>query len=208
MSFGRVLIYRRPSAFLGPSPAIAGRGRALSRGRHWPRDRAPLGRKPRVSAHSCNGRSAETHDHSDSTTQRRCARRRCYLLASSSSVRSERRSPVPACRSSTLSRAAAVKDGHRAAAGLSLTAVSTMAASSVLGCNGPRRLRPAEAGFLVQARSDQASNRIISESDVDGCGGRIRTFDLRVMSPTSCQTAPPRVWRATKIHDCVSPRKA
>jgi len=23
---------------------------------HWPRDRAPLGRKPRVSAHSCDGR--------------------------------------------------------------------------------------------------------------------------------------------------------
>ena len=25
-----------------------------------------------------------------------------------------------------------------------------------------------------------------------GCGGRIRTFDLRVMSPTSYLTAPPR----------------
>src|SRR5699024_3155170 len=25
-----------------------------------------------------------------------------------------------------------------------------------------------------------------------GCGGRIRTYDLWVMSPTSCQTAPPR----------------
>ncbi len=25
-----------------------------------------------------------------------------------------------------------------------------------------------------------------------GSGGRIRTYDLRVMSPTSCQTAPPR----------------
>ena len=25
-----------------------------------------------------------------------------------------------------------------------------------------------------------------------GCGGRIWTYDLRVMSPTSCQTAPPR----------------
>src|SRR6056297_2661843 len=30
-----------------------------------------------------------------------------------------------------------------------------------------------------------------------GSGGRIRTCDLRVMSPTSCQTAPPRN-RATK----------
>ena len=28
---------------------------------------------------------------------------------------------------------------------------------------------------------------------VFGCGGRIRTYDLRVMSPTSCQTAPSRV---------------
>ena len=26
-----------------------------------------------------------------------------------------------------------------------------------------------------------------------GSGGRIRTCDLRVMSPTSCQTAPPRI---------------
>ncbi len=25
-----------------------------------------------------------------------------------------------------------------------------------------------------------------------GCGDRIRTYDLRVMSPTSYQTAPPR----------------
>ena len=25
-----------------------------------------------------------------------------------------------------------------------------------------------------------------------GSGGRIRTYDLRVMSPTSCLTAPPR----------------
>ena len=31
-----------------------------------------------------------------------------------------------------------------------------------------------------------------SESRVNGSGGRIRTYDLRVMSPTSCQTAPPR----------------
>src|ERR1700754_732782 len=30
-----------------------------------------------------------------------------------------------------------------------------------------------------------------------GIGGRIRTYDLRVMSPTSCQTAPPRI-RAAK----------
>ena len=37
----------------------AGRGRVLSRGRSWPRDRAPPGRKPRVSAHSGYGRSAE-----------------------------------------------------------------------------------------------------------------------------------------------------
>ena len=27
---------------------------------------------------------------------------------------------------------------------------------------------------------------------LNGCGGRIRTNDLRVMSPTSYQTAPPR----------------
>ncbi len=28
--------------------------------------------------------------------------------------------------------------------------------------------------------------------DLFGCGGKIRTCDLRVMSPTSYQTAPPR----------------
>ena len=28
-----------------------------------------------------------------------------------------------------------------------------------------------------------------------GCGGRIWTDGLRVMSPTSYQAAPPRVWR-------------
>ena len=31
---------------------------------------------------------------------------------------------------------------------------------------------------------------------LSGSGGRIRTCDLRVMSPTSCQTAPPRTWMA------------
>ena len=35
---------------------------------------------------------------------------------------------------------------------------------------------------------------------VFGCGDRIWTCDLRVMSPTSCQTAPPRVWGMTIAH--------
>ncbi len=39
--------------------------------------------------------------------------------------------------------------------------------------------KPHEEAFLHQERS--------------GSGGRIRTCDLRVMSPTSCQTAPPRI---------------
>ena len=34
--------------------------------------------------------------------------------------------------------------------------------------------------------------RRLSTSLLIGSGGRIRTCDLRVMSPTSCQTAPPR----------------
>ena len=34
----------------------------------------------------------------------------------------------------------------------------------------------------------------------NGCGDRIRTYDLRVMSPTSYQTAPPR--GETKIMTC------
>ena len=46
-----------------------------------------------------------------------------------------------------------------------------------------------------------------------GCGGRIWTYDLRVMSPTSCQTAPPRVrfdigaverWDYSKLKACLS----
>ena|GEM_PF-2103273 len=32
-----------------------------------------------------------------------------------------------------------------------------------------------------------------------GSGGRIRTYDLRVMSPTSCQTAPPRTSKVGNI---------
>ena len=43
-----------------------------------------------------------------------------------------------------------------------------------------------------------------------GSGGRIRTCDLRVMSPTSCQTAPPRTGNAhdTKTGVDVSSRNA
>src|SRR5688572_17220305 len=33
---------------------------------------------------------------------------------------------------------------------------------------------------------------VVPHQFVLGSGGRIRTCDLRVMSPTSCQTAPPR----------------
>ena len=40
----------------------------------------------------------------------------------------------------------------------------------------------------------QKSRRLASTASLAiGCGGRIWTYDLRVMSPTSCQTAPPRV---------------
>jgi hypothetical protein len=35
----------------------------------------------------------------------------------------------------------------------------------------------------------------------DGCGGRIRTYDLQVMSLTSYQAAPPR-GRLWKVRDC------
>src|SRR6185312_4029263 len=45
--------------------------------------------------------------------------------------------------------------------------------------------KPHEEAFLHQERS--------------GSGGRIRTCDLRVMSPTSCQTAPPRI-RVRKVY--------
>src|SRR5574337_1997850 len=43
--------------------------------------------------------------------------------------------------------------------------------------------KPHEEAFLHQERP--------------GSGGRIRTCDLRVMSPTSCQTAPPRI----RVHE-------
>ncbi len=38
-----------------------------------------------------------------------------------------------------------------------------------------------------------------------GSGGRIRTYDLRVMSPTSCQTAPPRNWYQSILTHVVPP---
>ena len=36
-----------------------------------------------------------------------------------------------------------------------------------------------------------------------GSGGRIRTCDLRVMSPTSCQTAPPRISKGGNNNDSI-----
>ena len=42
-------------------------------------------------------------------------------------------------------------------------------------------------------RSILLRQSIFKYSFSPGCGGRIWTYDLRVMSPTSCQTAPPRV---------------
>eukprot|EP00456_Euglypha_rotunda_P033574 TRINITY_DN25950_c0_g1_i2.p1 TRINITY_DN25950_c0_g1~~TRINITY_DN25950_c0_g1_i2.p1 ORF type:complete len:150 (+),score=0.12 TRINITY_DN25950_c0_g1_i2:190-639(+) len=38
-----------------------------------------------------------------------------------------------------------------------------------------------------------------ANADKIGSGGRIRTYDLRVMSPTSCQTAPPRTRQTISI---------
>jgi hypothetical protein len=50
--------------------------------------------------------------------------------------------------------------------------------------------------------SEQAGRLVAFPTcDVVGSGGRIRTDDLRVMSPTSYQTAPPR-----NIHLSSAPR--
>jgi hypothetical protein len=40
-----------------------------------------------------------------------------------------------------------------------------------------------------------------------GSGGRIRTYDLRVMSPTSYQAAPPRTGRSPASYRCVPPSR-
>src|ERR1700739_36043 len=40
-----------------------------------------------------------------------------------------------------------------------------------------------------------------------GSGGRIRTCDLRVMSPTSCQTAPPRTTESAIVVELKLPSK-
>ena len=45
--------------------------------------------------------------------------------------------------------------------------------------------------FAVQYRK-KTKPRAGPFQTINGSGGRIRTYDLRVMSPTSCQTAPPR----------------
>ena len=45
----------------------------------------------------------------------------------------------------------------------------------------------------VTWRSKNSLTRLTRSGNVfDGRGGRIRTYDLRVMSPASYQTAPPR----------------
>ena len=51
-------------------------------------------------------------------------------------------------------------------------------------------IEPATHGFSVHCSTNWAIwARLLKTS----CGGRIWTYDLRVMSPTSFQTAPPRV---------------
>ena len=64
------------------------------------------------------------------------------------------------------------------------------------GCTGaaqansvyfPRTLR-----YCRYGKRHSPSRKVASSSDQTGSGGRIRTCDLRVMSPTSYRTAPPR----------------
>ena len=50
-----------------------------------------------------------------------------------------------------------------------------------------RRLR-----LIAQRRTSRGAVLNFGSASGFGCGGRIRTYDLRVMSPTSYQTAPPR----------------
>ncbi len=42
-------------------------------------------------------------------------------------------------------------------------------------------------------KPDELTQLPVRPEDRDGSGGKIRTCDLRVMSPTSYRTAPPRV---------------
>ena len=68
---------------LGAAPRPAGEGRALPRGKHWPRGRAPLGRKPRVSAHSGCDRSAGTRSRRRHADDRPSRRKRSTVLGRS-----------------------------------------------------------------------------------------------------------------------------
>src|SRR6056297_3117829 len=58
--------------------------------------------------------------------------------------------------------------------------------------------RPADPGSGRPFRANKKPRAGLFVTKNRGSGGRIRTCDLRVMSPTSCQTAPPRI-RRTRI---------
>ena len=53
-------------------------------------------------------------------------------------------------------------------------------------------LRGDYLGFLIVSGKQKGIHLAVNPFDCFGCGERIRTSDLRVMSPTSYQTAPPR----------------
>ena len=80
---------------------------------------------------------------------------------------------------------------------------------AIAGTAWPRRWRSARMAFprtrgdprpyawahrhQKRKRRPPCGDRRSGLSTEAGSGGRIRTCDLRVMSPTSCQTAPPRI---------------
>ena len=69
-----------------------------------------------------------------------------------------------------------------------------------------RIIQSKESKSSVFSNSLQLTNHTLQPTKQTGCGDRIWTYDLRVMSPTSCQTAPPRDWKneiiRTQILSC------
>lgn len=105
---------------LGADPSPAGRGRVLSRDRHWTARPSPAW--PRVSAHSGYGRSADAHSPQSCTIQLVHDNDDDFSCSARLNP-SRRKRPVPlvgltaplipACMSLTPLRAVATKDGHR-----------------------------------------------------------------------------------------------
>lgn len=146
LTLGHELSFTRRS--FGADPGHAGRGRALSRGGHWPRDRAPLpGRRGSRHIRVTVARpKADDHPEPHNPNSQRSRTATVRAMISTPGTTYQPRSvplfglsavpPFPACRSSMPSRAGGRQGRPSAAGGLSLMAVNTMAHSTRSGVAG------------------------------------------------------------------------